>query len=133
LPVTIGYAELDAVQRIQDKIGKINRNRNTVMIFLPVQCQMARAALGWGVRELAAAAKVSVDTLSRFERGEALKERTVEAIQHALEAAGIEFIPENGGGPGVRLRKPVTALAQPAKAPKPGSAVKATPRKKAHE
>ncbi len=79
------------------------------MIFLPVQCQMARAALGWGVRELAAKAKVSVDTLARFERGEALKERTIEAIQHALEAAGIEFIPENGGGPGARLRKPLAA------------------------
>ena len=75
------------------------------MIFLPVQCRMARAALGWGVRELAAAAKVSVDTVARFERGEALKERTVEAIQRALEAGGIDFIDENGGGPGLRLKK----------------------------
>jgi transcriptional regulator with XRE-family HTH domain len=66
---------------------------------------MARAALGWGVRELAAAAKVSVDTVARFERGEALKERTVEAIQRALEAGGIDFIDENGGGPGLRLKK----------------------------
>ena len=75
------------------------------MIFLPVQCRMARAALGWGVRELAAAAKVSVDTVARFERGEELKERTVEAIQRALEAGGIDFIDENGGGPGLRLKK----------------------------
>jgi hypothetical protein len=29
------------------------------------------------------------------------------AIRAALEAAGVEFIPENGGGPGVRLRKNV--------------------------
>ena len=75
------------------------------MIFLPVQCRMARAALGWGVRELAAAAKVSVDTVARFERGDELKDRTVEAIQRVLEAGGIEFIDENGGGPGVRLKK----------------------------
>jgi transcriptional regulator with XRE-family HTH domain len=68
---------------------------------------MARAALGLGVRELAAAAKVSIDTVTRFERGDELKERTIEALQRALEAAGIEFIDENGGGPGVRLRKPV--------------------------
>jgi transcriptional regulator with XRE-family HTH domain len=67
---------------------------------------MARAALGLGVRELAATAKVSVDTVARFERGEELKERTMEALQHALEAAGVEFIAENGGGAGVRLRKP---------------------------
>ncbi len=76
------------------------------MIFLPVQSRMARAARGWGVRELANAAKVSVDTIARFERGDELRERTVEAIQRALEVGGIEFIAENGGGPGVRLRKP---------------------------
>jgi transcriptional regulator with XRE-family HTH domain len=74
------------------------------MIFMPVQCRMARAALGLGVRELAAAAKVSVDTVARFERGNELKERTIEALQRTLEAAGVEFIDENGGGPGVRLR-----------------------------
>ncbi len=66
---------------------------------------MARAALGMGVRELATAAKVSVDTVARFERGEELKERTVDALQRALEAAGIKLIDENGGGPGVRLAK----------------------------
>ena len=61
------------------------------MIFLPVQCRMARAALGLGVRELAAAAKVSIDTVARFERGDELKERTIDALQRALEAAGVEF------------------------------------------
>ena len=75
------------------------------MILQPVQCRMARAALGMGVRELAAAAKVSVDTVARFERGEELKERTVDALQRALETAGIKLIDENGGGPGVRLAK----------------------------
>ena len=75
------------------------------MIFLPVQCRMARAALGFGVRELAAAAKVSIDTVARFERGEELKVRTIEALQRTLEGAGVEFIDENGGGPGVRLQK----------------------------
>ena len=58
-----------------------------------------------GVRELAASAKVSVDTVARFERGEELKERTVDALQRAIEAAGIQLLDENGGGPGVRLRK----------------------------
>lgn len=66
---------------------------------------MARAALGMGVRELAELAKVSPDTVARLERGEELRERTVEAIQAALEAAGVEFVPENGGGAGVRLKK----------------------------
>jgi transcriptional regulator with XRE-family HTH domain len=74
-------------------------------MILSIQCRMGRAAAGWSIRELAEAAKVSIDTIARFERGEELKERTVEAIQTALEASGIEFIDENGGGPGVRLRK----------------------------
>jgi transcriptional regulator with XRE-family HTH domain len=72
--------------------------------MLAVQCKMARTALGLGVRDLAAAAGVSTDTVARFERGDALKDRTVAALQAALEAAGVEFIPENGSGPGVRLK-----------------------------
>jgi transcriptional regulator with XRE-family HTH domain len=68
---------------------------------------MARTAVGLGIRELAAAAKVSMDTIARFERGEALKERTIEALQRALEAAGIEFT--NGEQPGVRLSKRAAA------------------------
>jgi transcriptional regulator with XRE-family HTH domain len=87
-----------------------------MIIFLPVQCRMARAALGLGVRELAAAAKVSIDTVARFERGDELKERTVDALQRTLEAAGVEFT--NGGKPGVRL----TRFANAAEAPKPAAA-----------
>jgi transcriptional regulator with XRE-family HTH domain len=66
---------------------------------------MARAALELGVRELAEAAQVSTNTVTRLERGESLQPRTVSAIRAALEAAGVEFIAENGGGPGVRLRQ----------------------------
>jgi transcriptional regulator with XRE-family HTH domain len=62
---------------------------------------MARAALGLGVRELAAAAKVSADTVARFERGDELKPRTIDALQRALETAGVEFT--NGDQPGVRV------------------------------
>jgi transcriptional regulator with XRE-family HTH domain len=86
---------------------KINQNRSCAMIILPVQCKMARAAVGLGIRELAAAAKVSMDTVARFERGEELKERTIEALQLALEAAGVEFT--NGEQPGVRLTKAAAA------------------------
>lgn len=75
------------------------------MTIAAVQSKMARAAVGWGVRDLAKEAGVSVDTVSRLERGEELQPRTLAAIQAALEAAGVEFIPENGGGAGVRVRK----------------------------
>ena len=66
---------------------------------------MARVALGWGTRDLARNAGVSPDTVARFERGEQLKGTTVAALRNTFEAAGIEFIPENGGGPGVRLSR----------------------------
>ncbi len=69
------------------------------------QCRMARAALQMGVRDLADAAKVSPTTVTKLERGEVLYPRTVDAIRAALEAAGVEFIEQNGGGPGVRLRE----------------------------
>ncbi|MFT0862290.1 transcriptional regulator [Ancylobacter sp. G4_0304] len=68
------------------------------------QCRMARAALQLGVRELADMAKVAASTVARLEAGEELKPRTVEAIQRALEEAGVLFIDPNGNGPGVRLR-----------------------------
>ena len=71
----------------------------------PVQLKMARAAVGWGVRELAKKAGVTANTVTRIENGADAKQSTMDNLQHALEAAGIEFIQENGGGPGVRLRK----------------------------
>jgi hypothetical protein len=64
---------------------------------------MARAALGWGVRDLASAAKVSPDTIARLGRGDPLRERTVNVIKAALESGRVEFT--NGGEPGVKLRK----------------------------
>ena len=62
---------------------------------------MARGALGWSVRELSREAQVGTATITRFEGGQATPiPATLAAIQRALEAAGIEFIPG-----GVRLRE----------------------------
>jgi transcriptional regulator with XRE-family HTH domain len=69
--------------------------------MLPVQCRMARAGLGLGVRKLAAAAKVSPDTVTRFERGERIRQRTIDSLRQVLEAAGVEFT--DGRKPEVRL------------------------------
>ncbi|MBU8541244.1 transcriptional regulator [Roseomonas tokyonensis] len=66
---------------------------------------MARAALKMGVRDVAAAAKVSPATVTRIEADQPANASTLAAIRTALEAAGVEFIAENGGGAGVRLRK----------------------------
>ncbi len=69
------------------------------------QCKMARAALGLRVRDLAALAQVSPNTITRIERGERLQPRTTTAIQSALEKAGVDFIEPNERGAGVRLRQ----------------------------
>ena len=70
-----------------------------------VQCWIARTALGWNLRQLGRAAKVSAHTIARFERGYSLKATTVEAIQATLEKAGAVFIDTNDGGLGARLRR----------------------------
>ena len=67
--------------------------------------KMARAALGWGVRDLAARAGVAANTVSRYENGrDALSENLLK-IQRTFEQEGIIFINEDDEGPGVRLRK----------------------------
>jgi transcriptional regulator with XRE-family HTH domain len=63
--------------------------------------------LNWSQGRLEDAAKVAKKTIADFERGGRQPyPRTLEALKAALEEAGVEFIPENGGGPGVRMRKP---------------------------
>jgi transcriptional regulator with XRE-family HTH domain len=57
--------------------------------------------------QLAKAAQVGLSTVVDFERERrSVSEEAIEKMQHALEAAGIDFIEQNGSGPGVRLRKP---------------------------
>jgi predicted transcriptional regulator len=72
------------------------------------QLKAARALIGWSQEELASAAEVSLPTIKRLEAAEgwlAGRQTTAHKIRVALEKAGVEFIDENGGGPGVRLRK----------------------------
>ncbi|HTV33608.1 MAG TPA: helix-turn-helix domain-containing protein [Methylocella sp.] len=66
----------------------------------------ARGLLGWSQTELANAAGLSLPTVKRYEtaNGAKVSDEAVKTLRHALEVAGVEFIEENGGGPGVRLR-----------------------------
>ena len=73
--------------------------------MLPIQCKMARTALGWGVRDLAQRASKSPVTVVKFESGEAVRDTTADDLRRAFEKAGIIFIDSNGGGPGVRLKR----------------------------
>jgi transcriptional regulator with XRE-family HTH domain len=78
----------------------------TVDAIQAPQLRAARGLLGWSQERLATASGVPKRTIARLELAEtAPQRRTSAAIRAALEAAGVEFIDENGGGPGVRLRR----------------------------
>ena len=70
------------------------------------QCRAARGLLGWSQQELATRAKVGVVTVRQMENDHQPRRATLAVVRAAFEAAGVEFIDENGGGAGVRLRKP---------------------------
>lgn len=76
----------------------------------PVQVKLARAALGLGVRELAAAAEIAPSTIVRFETGRGgMQAATLQKLQQVLEDGGIIFVPaDTTGGPGVRLKLSAT-------------------------
>ena len=73
------------------------------------QIRAARALLRWSAEDLARRSSISLRTIRRAELSEVQTALTMAnnlALRRALEAAGVEFIDENGGGAGVRLRKP---------------------------
>lgn len=86
-------------------IEKLSNGADTISVR---QVKAARALLGWSQTDLAAQSSVSEPTIARLEAEDGLlggRPETAAKIYRALVTAGIEFIPENGGGPGVRLAK----------------------------
>jgi transcriptional regulator with XRE-family HTH domain len=76
-------------------------------MLTPAQCRAARGLIDWSQMELAERAGVGIVTIRQLEAGShAPRRATLDVVRRALEAAGVEFIEENGGGPGVRLRNP---------------------------
>jgi len=75
-------------------------------LMTPSQSRAARALINLTQPKLAEAAGVGLSTVVDFEKSRrAVSADAQAAIQRALEDAGVEFIPENGGGPGVRLKR----------------------------
>lgn len=76
------------------------------MTITPAQCRAGRALVEISREKLAQSSQVAVRTVTDFERGAREPIRnTLHALRQALENAGVEFIAENGGGPGVRLKR----------------------------
>jgi transcriptional regulator with XRE-family HTH domain len=73
------------------------------------QIKAARVFLGWEQRDLAEKSGLSLPTIQRMEKlgVERSSVANAQKVQGALESAGVQFIDQNGGGPGVRLREPL--------------------------
>ena len=79
-----------------------------VPVMTPAQCRAARALLNWSEDRLASAAGIGVPQIRDFEGEKALARATVQRLQRAFEAAGIEF--SDHGAPGVRRQPAPAAL-----------------------
>ena len=74
-------------------------------MMTPEQCRAARGLLDWTQADLAREAAVGIVTIRQLEAGVGSPRRaTLQVVRQALEAAGVQFIDANGGGPGVRPR-----------------------------
>jgi transcriptional regulator with XRE-family HTH domain len=96
----IAYDSLTSISYVESQLGS--------RALISAQIRAARSLIRWTADELAAASALSVATIRRAELKQSETSLTAAndlAIRRALEAAGVEFIDENGGGPGVRLRK----------------------------
>ena len=90
---------------IAKALKQVNINRKPLT---SPQIRAARSLIRWSAEDLARHSALSVATIRRAELAEDETSMTTAndlAVRRALEAAGVEFIDENGGGPGVRLRK----------------------------
>ena len=98
---------LNDAYRMKNSImdDKVNKRGNPLT---SAQMRAARALIRWSAEDLARKTTLSVTTIRRAELTEGQTSMTTAndlAVRRALEAAGVEFIDDNGGGPGVRLRK----------------------------
>ena len=105
---------LEAIQQALEDFGVefIPDNGGGVMLaaakaaVTPAQCRAARGLANIDQTTLAEAASISRSVIVDFENGKRVPHKeNLDAIQKAFEDLGVEFIPENGGGPGLRLKK----------------------------
>jgi transcriptional regulator with XRE-family HTH domain len=84
----------------------LNGSTGNLRLITIEQLRAARGLLGWSQTELASRAGLSLPTVKRLEAGfgPRVSDEARAKLQRALEAAGIDFIEDNGGGAGVRFR-----------------------------
>ena len=97
----IPYVSQNAIRR---ELGQVRKRLTSFQI------RAARSILGWTAQDLARESSVSMRTIRRAELTGGDTNMTAPndlSVRRALELAGVEFIDQNGGGPGVRLRRPL--------------------------
>ena len=103
LPVVATERHSEVITDFQANAARLRKSQ-----MMRVGWRAARGILRWSGQTLAEKAGVGIQTIKRMEAVDGVppgRAATVSDVQRALEAAGIEFINENGGGPGVRLRE----------------------------
>jgi transcriptional regulator with XRE-family HTH domain len=103
----ISILDTKTCQSLSDRIVELRRLWQFAAMISASQCRAARGLLDWSQLDLAESAKVGIVTVRQLEAGTHQPRRaTLDVVRRCLEAAGVEFIDENGGGAGVRLRIP---------------------------
>jgi DNA-binding transcriptional regulator YiaG len=102
--IIIDITESQSFSNGIDEFGRLCEPNEMIS---PAQCRAARGLLDWSQQELANRAGVGVVTVRQIEAGTHQPRRaTLDVVRRCLESGGVEFIDENGGGAGVRLRRP---------------------------
>ena len=85
----------------------MRNNRQSKSVIQPIHLRLARAALGWTLKDLADRAEVHLNTISRYEGGHEIWIRTMHKLEEVLLNEGVIFIDEDDNfEPSIRLRKP---------------------------
>ena len=88
-------------------LAAFHRNaKRKLRVLTPEQSRAARGLLNWTQDDLAERASISRVSISLFEAGGVMRDTNQRRLRLTFEAAGVQFIAENGGGAGVRLAKP---------------------------
>jgi predicted transcriptional regulator len=99
--------QLQSTDYVDNRYAMAKRSSTKIVdLITPAQCRAGRALLNINQGGLADQAALGLSTVVDFEKSRRdISEAAMRKIIEALQSAGVEFIEENGGGPGVRLRK----------------------------
>jgi hypothetical protein len=104
-PALASARRLLATRAARGTLARMNSIATAPTALTASQCRAGRALIEWSQAQLSQAASIDQQTIADFEkRFRSADETTRRRLRAALEAAGVVFIAENGGGAGARLK-----------------------------